>query len=393
MPRLKDQTQRQDAAFFLNAAYLQLVSESLVHQRTTERAVLPLVWMLPCCWIATALMGCSDHSTDSPNSSGLVSMASSDQETSKDTSSVAFVAVSTASSSVVSGANAGDIDPKRAFAYLERICQIGSRTTGTLGMQKQQEMLEEHFAALGGVILWQPFESRHPVTGAKVEIKNLVVRWRPELTERILLCTHYDTKPFPAMDPKNPKGLFVGANDGGSGTALLMELGHTMPNLSLQVGVDFVFFDAEELVYEENRDPYFLGSTYFARAYINDPRSTRYRCGILLDMVGDADLQLYYEENSFKFARPLVEEVWGIAKQLGVKEFEPKLRHYIRDDHLPLNEIAKIPVIDIIDFDYPRGASKNRSYWHTMADTPDKCSGASLAKVGRVLVEWMKRQK
>jgi glutaminyl-peptide cyclotransferase len=392
MPRLKDQTQRQDAAFFLNAAYLHLVSESLVHQRSTERAVLPLAWMLPCCWIAITLLGCSNQSIDSPSPSDSVSMASSDQETSKDSSSVALVAVNTAPT-VVSGANVGDIDPKRAFSYLEKICKIGSRTTGTLGMQKQQEMLEEHFAALGGVVLWQPFESRHPVTGAKVEIKNLVVRWRPELAERVLLCTHYDTKPFPAMDSKNPKGLFVGANDGGSGTALFMELGHTMPNLSLQIGVDFVFFDAEELVYEENRDPYFLGSKYFAQAYVNDPSSARYRCGILLDMVGDADLQLYYEENSFKFARPLVEEVWGIAKQLGVKEFEPKLRHYIRDDHLPLNEIAKIPVIDIIDFDYPRGASKNRSYWHTMADTPDKCSGASLAKVGRVLVEWMKRQK
>lgn len=392
MPRLKDQTQRQDAAFFLNAAYLHLVSESLVHPCSTERAVLPLVWMLSCCWIAITLLGCINQSIDSPSPSDSVSMARSDQETSKDSSSVALVALNTAPT-VVSVANVGDIDPKRAFSYLEKICKIGSRTTGTLGMQKQQQMLEEHFAALGGVVLWQPFESRHPVTGAKVEIKNLVVRWRPELAERVLLCTHYDTKPFPAMDSKNPKGLFVGANDGGSGTALFMELGHTMPNLSLQIGVDFVFFDAEELVYEENRDPYFLGSKYFAQAYVNDPSSARYRCGILLDMVGDADLQLHYEENSFKFARPLVEEVWGIAKQLGIKEFEPKLRHYIRDDHLPLNEIAKIPVIDIIDFDYPRGASKNRSYWHTMADTPDKCSGASLAKVGRVLVEWMKRQK
>jgi hypothetical protein len=392
MPRLKDQTQRQDAAFFLNAAYLHPVSESLVHQRSTERAVLPLARMLACGWIAITVLGCINQATDSANPSDSVSVAVSDRETSQDPQTVALVSVNT-TSAVVSNADVGEINPKRAFSYLEKICKIGSRTTGTSGMQKQQEMLEEHFTALGGLILWQPFESRHPVTGAKVEIRNLVVRWRPELTERVLLCTHYDTKPFPAMDSKNPKGLFVGANDGGSGTALLMELGHTMPLLSLQVGVDFVFFDAEELVYEENRDPYFLGSNYFAQAYINAPSSARYRCGILLDMVGDADLQLYYEENSFKFARPLVEEVWGIAKQLGVKEFEPKLRHYIRDDHLPLNEIAKIPVIDIIDFDYPRGAPKNRSYWHTMADTPDKCSGESLAKVGRVLVEWMKRQK
>lgn len=380
MPPLKDQTQRQDAAFFSNAARLHLESEFLVTNHCTARAAFTLAWIMLWCWLLM-MTGCGYPSKD------ILDRPDPTQAASQDSSSVTLVAVKTVS------AVAGDIDPKRAFAYLEKICKIGSRTTGTPGMQKQQEMLEQHFEALGATILWQPFESRHPVTGTKVEIRNLVVRWKPELTERVLLCTHYDTKPFPAMDSRNPKGLFVGANDGGSGTALFMELGHSMPNLSLQVGVDFVFFDAEELVYEENRDPYFLGSKYFAQAYINDPSSPRYRCGILVDMIGDADLQLYYEENSFKFAKPLVEEVWGIAKQLGIKEFEPKLRHSIRDDHLPLNEVAKIPVIDIIDFDYPRGAPKNKSYWHTMADTPDKCSGASLAKVGRVLLEWMKRQK
>jgi glutaminyl-peptide cyclotransferase len=285
------------------------------------------------------------------------------------------------------------LDAKRAFAYLEKICAIGSRTTGTEGMIQQQQMLRDHFENLGGTILWQPFEVRHPETGAKVEVRNMVVQWKPDKTERVLICTHYDTKPFPANDPRNPKGLFVGANDGGSGTALLMELGHVMLDLPTNVGVDFIFFDAEELIYVEGRDEFFLGSKYFARGYVNDTSSARYRCGILLDMIGDADLQLYYEENSFKYAKPLVEEVWGIAKQLHIKEFEPKVIHFVSDDHIPLNEIAHIPVIDIIDFDYPRGVPKKKGYWHTMADRPDKCSGASLVKVGSVLLEWMKRQK
>ncbi|MEQ1825379.1 MAG: M28 family peptidase [Pirellula sp.] len=289
------------------------------------------------------------------------------------------------------GARNVELNAKRAFSYLEKICAIGSRTSGTPGMKKQQEMLQEHFEKHGGTVLWQPFDMRHPETGNRVDINNMVVQWRPELTQRVMLCTHYDTKPFPANDAKNPRGLFVGANDGGSGTALFMELAHVMNDLPTKVGVDFVFFDAEELVYDENRDQFFIGSTYFAQAYANNPNGTRYRCAILLDMIGDIDLQLQIEKNSFDFARALVEDVWGVAKKLKVKEFENRMQGPIRDDHLPLNEIAKIPAIDIIDFDYSRGA-RSRSFWHTTADTPDKCSGASLVKVGKVLVEWIKQQ-
>lgn len=290
--------------------------------------------------------------------------------------------------------NAGaSLDPKRAFSYLVKICDLGSRVTGTEGMRKQQALLEEHFTKLGGRIRWQTFETRHPETGAKVEVKNLTVSWNPDNLERVFLCTHYDTRPFPVNDARNPKGLFVGANDGGSGTALFMELGHAMQSLPTKVGVDFVFFDAEELVYVESRDPYFLGSTHFSQSYIDDSSSPRFRCGILVDMIGDADLQLYYEQNSFKFARPLVDEVWGIARELKIKEFKPNVGYEIKDDHLPLNTIAKIPVIDLIDFDYTRGVPKGKSFWHTTADTPDKCSGASLTKVGKVLLEWIKRQE
>ena len=285
------------------------------------------------------------------------------------------------------------LSPERAFAYLEQICDIGSRTTGTEGMRKQQEMLERHFAKLGGTVLWQPFPYRHPETGNDVEVKNMFVQWAPENPNRVFLCTHYDTKPFPTKDPINPKGLFVGANDGGSGTALFMELGHAISKLQLNIGVDLIFFDAEELVYDERRDPLFLGSTYFAHSYVNDPSSARYKKGILVDMIGDADLQLFYEVNSYTLAKPVVEEVWTIAKQLRIKEFEARPLHEVRDDHLVLNKVAGIPVIDIIDFDYPRGAPKNKSYWHTSADTPDKCSGESIVKVGKVLLQWLKQQR
>ena len=149
-------------------------------------------------------------------------------------------------------------------------------------------------------------------------------------------------------------------------------------------GVDFVLFDGEELVYDEQRDPYFLGSTWFARQYAAKPPEHKYRWGVVLDMVGDADLQIYQEQHSvtWRNTRPLVNEIWETAERLGVEEFIPRAGYEVQDDHLPLRNIAKIPTCDIIDFDYPA--------WHTEDDTPQRCSGASLAKVGWVVYEWLK---
>ena len=288
------------------------------------------------------------------------------------------------------------LDSARAFGYLQQLCKIGSRTTGSAGMITQQKLLQDHFEKLGGKVVWQSFTHKHPLNNAPVEVKNMIVQWQPELKERVLLCSHYDTRPLPDRDPKNPKGLFVGANDGGSSTALLMELGHAMPNLKTNVGVDFVFFDAEELVYTApngaSLGDFFIGSTYFAQRLVDEPSDRVYRSGILMDMIGDKDLQVYWEEAGFQNAPTVAREVWEIAKQLGIKEFVPKVVHSIRDDHLPLIQIARIPVIDIIDFDYPTVASRTRSYWHTTADTPDKCSGESITKVATVVMEWLKRQ-
>jgi Zn-dependent M28 family amino/carboxypeptidase len=184
---------------------------------------------------------------------------------------------------------------------------------------------------------------------------------------------------------------FLGANDGASGVAVLCTLASDMATLEGQWGVDFVLFDGEELVYNERRDNYFLGSTWFARQYIAEPPPYRYRWGVLLDMVGDASLQIYQERYSTRWddTRPLVDQIWRTAQRLGVQEFIARRRHWIRDDHLPLHDIAGIPTCDIIDFDYPFPGSRE-SYWHTTADRPENCSPLSLAKVGWVIREWLK---
>jgi glutaminyl-peptide cyclotransferase len=279
-------------------------------------------------------------------------------------------------------AAAAELDADRAFGYLVRICRIGPRVSGTRGMAEQQKLILEHFNRFGAQVRFQSFDAPHPLTGNPVRLNNMIVTWHPEAEERVLLACHYDTRPWPDRDRRNPRGVFLGANDGASGVALFMELAHHMQDLEPTYGVDFVFFDAEELVYED-RGKYFLGSEHFAREYRDNPPDHRYVYGVVVDMVADRNLEIYMEKNSLKFARPLTESIWAAAQEIGVKEFIPREKHEILDDHIPLNEIAGIPSCNIIDFDYP--------FWHTTQDVPAKCSGESLAKVGRVLLHWLAR--
>lgn len=273
-------------------------------------------------------------------------------------------------------------DAQRAFSYLQEICAIGPRISGSEGMKRQQELLAKHFTGLGAQVSFQEWDTPHPVTGQPVRLRNMIVNWHPESTERVLLCCHYDTRPKPDEEllPRYRESPFIGANDGGSGVAVLMELAHFMPELPVQQGVDFVFFDAEELIYQKP-GKFFLGSEYFATQYRDSPPTYRYTCGVLLDMVGDKDLKIWQEVNSTRFAGFVTESVWNSAKATGIKEFVARRKHLINDDHIPLNQIAGIPTCDVIDFDYP--------HWHKRNDLPAACSGESLAKVGTVMRHWV----
>ncbi len=286
------------------------------------------------------------------------------------------------------------VDGRRAYRHLNDICNLGPRFSGSDGMRRQQRMLAEHFRRLGGTVWIQPFQVRHPETGRPVKMGNLVVQWHADRTSRILLSAHYDTRPFPDRDSDISRrhGTFIGANDGASGVAVLCELAYHMASLQGSVGVDFVLFDGEEFVFDDQRDSYFCGSTYFARQHAAHSPKYRYRWCVLLDMVGDAELQIYQERISVYHALPLVQAIWRVAKREGADAFVPRIRHRVQDDHLPLNEIAHIPTCLLIDFDYPRPGT-HISYWHTRQDTPDKCSAASLAVVGRVLLAWLREER
>ena len=283
-----------------------------------------------------------------------------------------------------------EFDANASFKYLKAICEIGPRMSTSPGMDRQQQFIKSHFANLDCAVYYQPFKVYHPLDSREVELKNMLVRFHPDREPRLLICCHYDTRPFPDRDPVNPRGRFIGANDGGSGVALLCELGKHIADMNGKFGVDFVFFDGEEFVYVHRRDPMFLGSTHFAKEYAAGRVRAKYVAGVLVDMVADKNLELYYEGNSLNKAPRVTRDLWSIAGRLGISEFVPKRRHKIRDDHLPLNQIARIPVCDIIDFDFP---IKGNSYWHTEKDTIENCSADSLGKVGTVVLAWLREMQ
>ncbi len=188
--------------------------------------------------------------------------------------------------------NPPPIDGQRAYTYLKQICAIGPRTAGSQANTKQRAMVAEHFTKLGGVVKEQPFPAQDPKNGRKLTMANLIGSWFPERDQRVVIGAHYDTRPHPDQedDPQRQKLPFIGADDGGSGVALLMEIAHHLNDLPTELGVNLVLFDGEELVYgdgEQRIGRYFLGSEEFAKRYANKVRKRRdrqrYHYGIVLE--------------------------------------------------------------------------------------------------------------
>ncbi|WP_083671148.1 M28 family peptidase [Singulisphaera sp. GP187] len=277
------------------------------------------------------------------------------------------------------------INGARAYGYLNQITELGPRPAGSAANTLQRQLVTQQFARNGAVVREQPFTGVDPLSGAKVEMANLVGSWHPERTERVVIAAHYDTRPFPdrETDPNLRQVPYLGANDGASGVALLMELANQLENLPTTVGVDLVLFDGEELVYNEKGE-YFLGSKEFVRDYhegIEQGTNTdRYKSAIVLDMVGGKNLQIKKEPYSLQQAPTLVQDVWKVARRLKVSAFRNNVGRAVLDDHVALSN-GGIPAIDVIDFDYP--------YWHKAQDRPENCSPASLRQVGRVVTGWL----
>ena len=260
---------------------------------------------------------------------------------------------------------------------------FGPRVPGWEGHSRQLEWMTGLLEGLADTLELQPFEF---VTsqGDTLFLTNLLARFNREAEERILLLAHWDTRPWSdaAADPDEREIPVPGANDGGSGTAILLQLAALMSLNPPPWGVDLLFVDGED--YGPGTQDMFMGSRHFADAL---PAEPPWAYGVLLDLVGDADPSFPVEGYSAERARPVVNLVWRIADDLGYGSFFPtRVGPYAQDDHLFLND-AGLPTIDIIDFQYGPG----NQFWHTPRDTPENTSARTLGMVGEVMAELVYR--
>jgi hypothetical protein len=267
-------------------------------------------------------------------------------------------------------------DGQAAYELLVKQCDFGPRVPGTAAHDSCRAFLVGELQKYADRVAEQKFEEHLATLNKTVKMTNIIASFDMAATQRILLCAHWDSRPWADQDPDSSKHKepVPGANDGASGVAVLLEVAKVLKHTPPPVGVDIIFFDGEDAGISGQSETYLAGSRYFAQT-----KDVRFNpmMGILLDMVGDADLQIYREQYSVDYASSVVDRVWSLASRIGVAEFMPTVKHAVTDDHLPLLNVG-IPVIDIIDFDY--------DYWHTVSDTPDKCSAQSLEKVGRVVL-------
>lgn len=286
--------------------------------------------------------------------------------------------------SVPSSASAGAavFDSTRAFRYLLEQCALGPRNPGSEAHAQAIQYFEAHFKSLGFPVDLQSFTHRDLADGRPVHLTNILVTIKGRDTSRPgpLFCAHWDTRPRADQDPNSilQDRPIMGANDGASGVAVLMELANVLKRKPPERTVRLALFDGEDYGRGGSLDEYFLG----ARHYAENLPMPRPAYAILLDMVGDKDLSISMERNSLAQHPELVHKVWDRAKSLGLTAFKHQPGHVVYDDHMPLMAQG-LPALDIIDFDYPP--------WHTMADTPDKCSAYSLGVAGR-LVASLARQ-
>jgi glutaminyl-peptide cyclotransferase len=263
---------------------------------------------------------------------------------------------------------------------VRRQVEFGPRVPGTAGHAAQRAWMLARFDSIGVTAVVDTF-SHVTQSGDSLTLYNVGARFSPDATRRILLLAHWDTRPTSdeANDSTGRATPVPGANDGASGTAVLLELAEMMSRNPPPVGVDLLFVDGED--YGPSVEDMFLGARrYASRLDTVEPRPVY---GLLLDMVGDADPSFQAEELSAQAAPVVVRKVWDAAQRLGYRQFFPGgVGVRVIDDHVQLIE-AGLPTANLVDFVY----GPDNRYWHTPDDTPENVSATTLGMVGEVVAE------
>ena len=263
-----------------------------------------------------------------------------------------------------------EVSGEKALAHVQRLVDFGPRPSGSKAIEESRHYIEEQLRRFGWQVTRQTFTDDTP--RGKVQFANLIAQFPSQgnAVPLFLLCSHYDTKTFDAIK-------FVGANDGGSSTGLLLELARVIAlHPKLAAKIELVFFDGEEAYEHFSETDGLYGSRYFARQ-LETTRAKQFRGGILFDMVGDRSLDVTLPADS---PPEMAQDIFAAAEALKLRRYFTYLDREMIDDHSPLNAIG-IPTIDVIDFDY--------SWWHTAGDTIDKISAQSLQIVGSVALYYL----
>ena len=273
-----------------------------------------------------------------------------------------------------------EFDGNKAFTYIKEQCQFGPRYPGSEGHKKLTDYLYNHFYQNSDSIMVFKDSINHPFTNEKIEITNFLVQHNIEADERYLFMAHFDTRDRADKDTDRSKSHLpiLGANDGGSGVALLMELSNYIKNNTLEnIGVAILLVDAEDMGRPGHVDEWGLGTQSFVKQYTG----ALPKYAICVDMIADKNPIFKIEQFSYRYAKELITEIWTLANNLGYKEFVWQLTHPIYDDHVYYHQGTSVPSIDIIDFDFPQ--------WHTTEDIVENCSPKGLFIVGNVLLNFI----
>ena len=278
---------------------------------------------------------------------------------------------------------AREFDGNQAMAYVVTQVGFGPRIPGTPGHAREAAWLDSMSRDRADTVVTQRWW-HHPARGDSIEMINIMARINPAATSRLLFIAHWDTRPHASNDPTDTLAAVPGANDGGSGVAILLGVMDALRKSRPTIGVDLLFVDGEDFgSFDPPRTDVLIGAEYYARHQIG-PRPMY---AVLFDMVGGKDLVIPKEQYSQVAAAEVVEHIWSLAEQLGYGHIFTRQSQSMIDDHLPLIDPGGIRTVDII--------TDLRRYpaWHTAADTPDKLSVESLEAVGNVAVAVVRSAK
>ncbi len=270
----------------------------------------------------------------------------------------------------IPGGSVPAVSGEKAMEFVQAQVAFGPRPPGSDALEKCRDYLVGQLEGFGYAVERDAFEASTPYGPKKMV--NLIARGRGSGTNVIALASHYDTKYFEKMD-------FVGANDAGSSTGLLLELARVLAARQSNYDIWYLFLDGEEAFIEWSTFDSTYGSRHLAKRWQADGSAAKVRALILLDMIGDRNLDIFRELNSTSW---LMDLVWNTAIETGLKDILSSTETPVEDDHIPFLDIG-IPCVDIIDLNYPP--------WHTAGDTLDKISTESLEKVGKLVLAVLPR--